>query len=126
MAISMSSARRVKNEYGDDAETNPDVNPYTIYKITKKECAICCEDKAPNQLPKLPHVGAQKHDHNTCRKCWNSHLKTEVESKKGFDRIGCPECKQLLQKPEVRKLARKSTYSTFVCLNIHSRRSELT
>lgn len=78
--------------------------------MARKECIICCAEVTTIRFPKLHHVDAQQHTSDVCLGCWNQHLKSEVESK-GFEGVGCPQCSYLLQEPEVRRLAQKSTYS---------------
>lgn len=99
----------LKRERTDDGDVKP---PKRV--MARKECTVCCEDTALNQFPKLPHVNTRQHSSDVCNGCWDLHLKSEVENN-GFEKIGCPQCSQLLQEPEVRKLARKSTYAEYVC-----------
>ena len=88
-----------------------DIKPRKSIKLARKECTVCSDDVATNRFPKLPHVGALKHEHNTCLTCWDRHLRAEIDNGKKYDQVSCPQCDQLLQESEVRALARKSTYS---------------
>lgn len=90
----------------DDA----DVKPRKRRSMARKECVKCCNDVVANRFPQLCHVKAQQHVSKVCFGCWDQHLKTEVENK-GFEGVSCPQCSHLLQEPEVRRLARKSTYA---------------
>ena len=100
--------RSLKRERTDDDDP-PETKPRKRAMATK-ECTICCSDTFLNRFPRLPHIDAQKHSSDVCFKCWDLHLKSEVESK-GFEKVGCPQCGQLLEEPEVRKLAKKTTYA---------------
>lgn len=82
-------------------------------EISRKECIVCMTDVAKNQFPKLPHSASttveHEHDSQVCFKCWQDHLKSEVESNM-FEAVACLQCSKLLVESEVRKLASSFTH----------------
>lgn len=76
-------------------------------KLHTKECSTCCLQKAVNQFPK--HVHTSKHASEVCFKCWEEHLKAEVNNKDTAS-VQCAEYDEVLGEQEVRKLAGSRTY----------------
>ncbi|KAI7284794.1 hypothetical protein KC345_g2044 [Hortaea werneckii] len=78
-----------------------------------KECIICCEEYPVGSFPESPHLPNGKCHSNVCRTCFEQHLQNEVENKR-WNEVGCPECSQGLEEPEIRKLALQSTYEQWL------------
>jgi len=86
-------ARRIQQEM--DAEL---FQPPTILHT----CLICTDEKdLIDSFP--PEVPTEKCNHsvNTCSECLQEWVKSELDSK-GWDKISCPECKEVLRYAEVR------------------------
>ncbi|RMY61537.1 hypothetical protein D0863_11238 [Hortaea werneckii] len=78
-----------------------------------KECIICCEEYPVSSFPESPHLPNGKCHSNVCRTCFEQHLQNEVENKR-WNEVGCPECSQGLNEPDMRKLALQSTYEQWL------------
>ncbi|KAI6798054.1 hypothetical protein KC332_g14996 [Hortaea werneckii] len=78
-----------------------------------KECIICCEEYPVGSFPESPHLPNGKCKSSVCRACFEQHLENEVETKR-WNAVGCPECSQGLEEPEMRQLALQSTYEQWL------------
>lgn len=77
-------------------------------KMKRTECAICARDLPNTVFPIL----SNKCDHTreTCRKCWNEWLKSQIESVPA-DQIACTQCSRILEESDIRRLARPAAHA---------------
>ena len=86
-----------------------------------RECIICCEEYPVNSFPESPHLANGNCQSSVCRTCFEQHLQNEVENKR-WNEVGCPECSQGLEEPEMKRLALQSTYEQCALLTPNSYR----
>lgn len=83
---------------------------YVRTKRPKKECAVCCEDKAVTRFPLSPHAGAGEHSRTACMKCWKLHITTAMAAG-DVNEVKCLQCEQALETHEIQKLLSKLQFN---------------
>jgi phage FluMu protein Com len=83
-------------------------------EIEEKECVVCGDKRPFDRFPESITTTCT-HNVNTCRKCLRKWIKTALASN-GWDKIKCPECKELLQHADMHVNASSKQFQKYVSL----------
>jgi hypothetical protein len=95
----------------------------SLYEIdfeTEEEWLVSCEGFCGPWMWKILLFPSKmtlncEHEINTCKDCWATHLKTQLDQygRNGCDRLSCPECGRILIFQEIRLYASDETLKQY-------------
>ena len=80
----------------------------------KRLCIICTDAKQIGKFPQGKITACCGHEPQVCSKDVQIWITSELESK-GWQNIRCPECREPLERSDIRKLASKKTFARSAC-----------
>ena len=80
----------------------------------KRSCIICTDAKQIGKFPQGKITACCGHEPQVCSEDVQIWITSELESK-GWENIRCPECREPLERSDVRKLASKKTFARSAC-----------
>ena len=98
--------RTLKVESSSDDETEPPKKK----QMSRRTCLVCDVEKGINRFPSPKKVSSHEHEQNVCRRCYLSHLETEIDSK-SWDEVACPECPVTLTYKEVKDMTSAENFA---------------
>lgn len=81
----------------------------------KRSCIICTDAKRIGKFPQDKITARCGHEPQVCSKDVQTWITSELESK-GWENIRCPECREPLERSDIRKLASKKTFARYETL----------
>ncbi|XTI93253.1 hypothetical protein V2W45_1430445 [Cenococcum geophilum] len=81
----------------------------------KRLCIICTDAKQIGKFPQGKITACCGHEPQVCSEDVQIWITSELESK-GWENIRCPECRELLERSDIRKLASKKTLARYETL----------
>jgi hypothetical protein len=92
----------------DNRVTKPKPKP----KPKRRDCVICGSEKATSSFPRKPPTSTCKHEVNTCTLCTKTHITVQLDSNT-HDKLACPECPEILQNADVKRLGTKQAHARY-------------
>ncbi|KAL2355489.1 hypothetical protein BJ546DRAFT_690698 [Cryomyces antarcticus] len=77
-----------------------------------RDCVVCGDELPTLSFPVKGPTASCAHEVKTCQGCLEQWVASELSSK-GWDRIRCPECPELLQHPDVHRAAAKDVFEKY-------------
>lgn len=108
----MSTTKKLKRVFEVDSSSEDEIHLKKKKQLPRRKCLVCDAEKGSNQFPSHKRVSSHEHDHNVCRPCYRSHLKSEIDSK-DWNEVACPECPITLTYKEVKNMTTTRNFAKY-------------
>lgn len=81
-------------------------------KPQKYDCTTCGRNLAASSFPDHLATDNCKHYINTCKVCTKTYLAVQLDNTT-YDKLACPECTEVMQNEDVKRMASKEVYARY-------------